>query len=145
MVIMDYNKYENYIKVGHNATLVNGEWVCSDLSNFPTPSAIGRTLHDVDLDAYTDLQGYTQRNRVRHDVEDIELQYSILSDADEQFILDRISPQWIFVELMDKKTRTKKVHKMYASDKSWSTFRIKKVDNVWREEAIDFTFSLVEQ
>ena len=107
MVIMNYNKYEKYIRVGHSATKdANGNWVCSDLQDFPTPSAFGRTLHDVDVDAYTDLEGYTQRNRVRNDVEDIALSYNIASDDDEAYILNRIQPQYIYVELIDKKLRT---------------------------------------
>jgi len=107
MVIMNYNKYEKYIRVGHSATKdANGNWVCSDLQDFPTPSVFGRTLHDVDVDAYTDLEGYTQRNRVRNDVEDIALSYNIASDDDEAYILNRIQPQYIYVELIDKKLRT---------------------------------------
>ena len=102
----DYNKYENYIRVGHTATQDSeGNYVCTDLENFPTPSVLSRTLHDVDKDAFTDLEGYTQRNRVRHDVEDLQLSYSILSDNDEAYILNRISPEWFYVELTDKKTK----------------------------------------
>lgn len=144
---IDYNKYESYIRVGHNGYQnPDGSYTCTDLADFPTPSSLGRTLHDVDVDAYTDLQGYTQRNRVRHDVEDIELGYSILSDNDESYILNRISPAWIYVELTDKKTQTKKVHKMYASDKQWNVFKAR-IDNNgnWHEEQMDFSFSLVEQ
>jgi hypothetical protein len=144
---MNYNKYEDYIRVGHTATQdANGNWICTDLQDFPTPSTFGRTLHDVDVDAYTDLEGYTQRNRVRHDVEDVSIAYSILSDEDEQYILNRISPDWIFVELTDKKTGQKKVHKMYASDKEWDTFAIVKDQNdVWHTQDVEFGFSLVEQ
>ena len=107
---VDFNKYESYIRVGHtgyeNGYDEYGQIVygCSDLADFPTPSAIGRTLHDVDKDAFTDLLGYTHRNRVRHDVEDILLTYNVLSDNDESHILNRISPEWIYVELTDKKT-----------------------------------------
>ena len=146
-VIMNYNKYENYIRVGHTATQnQDGSWNCSDLQDFPTPSVFGRALHDEDVDAFTDLEGYTHRNRVRHDVEDISLSYNILSDDDEAYILNRISPQWIFVELMDKKTGLKKVHKMYASDKEWDTFTIwKDSNNNWHTEDIEFSFSLVEE
>lgn len=147
MIIMDYNKYENYIRVGHTGTQnPDGTYTCSDLADFPTPSDLGRTLHDVDVDAYTDLDGYTHRNRVRHDVEDITLTYNILSDDDEAYILNRISPDWIYVELMDKKTKQKAVHKMYASDKEWNVFRIfKDTNGQWHEQQIDFSFSLVEE
>lgn len=144
---MNYNKYENYIRVGHTATQnADGTWNCTDLANFPTPSGFGRTLHDVDKDAFTDLEGYTQRNRIRHDVEDINLVYSVTSDDDEAYILNRISPEYIYVELIDKKTKQPTVHRMYASDKEWDTFKLY-LDNEgeWHCEDVDFTFSLVEQ
>ena len=80
---MNFNKYENYIRVGHKA---DG----SDLENFPTPSALGTTLHDLDKDPFTDLEGYTHRNRVRNDVLDIEISYEVLSDDDIAYILNRI-------------------------------------------------------
>lgn len=144
---LDYNKYETYIRVGHKGTEVSrGNYTSSDLANFPTPSAIGRALHDVDKDPFTDLQGYTHRNRVRNNVEDITLTYNILSDDDIAYILERINPQWIYVELIDKKTKQKKVHKMYASDKTWDTYRTyKNSDGNWVEESIAFSFSLVEE
>ena len=143
----DYNKYETYIRIGHNGKEVSrGNYTCSDLANFPTPSAIGRTLHDVDKDPFTDLQGYTHRNRVRNNVEDISLTYNVLSDDDMAYILQRINPEWIYVELTDKKTKTKKVHKMYASDKVWDTYRIYKDENGnWVEESVALSFSLVEE
>lgn len=144
---MDFNKYERYIRVGHNGTEIGDHvYSCSDLQPFPTPSALGRSLHDVDLDPFTDLEGYTHRNRVRHDVEDIELTYKICSDDDIDYILNRISPEWIYVELIDKKTQQKEIHKMYASDKQWDTFRIFEDENgdICTQD-VDFTFSLVEE
>lgn len=138
MVLLNCAKYENYIKVGSTP---------NNLAAFPTPTGLNRTLHDVDKDAYTDLLGYTHRNRVRHDVEDITLTYEVLSDTDEAFILNAISPEWIYVELTDKKTKTKSVHKMYASDKSWDTmFVVYNSDTgKWEEMTSAFSFSLVEE
>lgn len=136
---MDFNKYEDYIRIGHQA---DG----SDLANFPTPSAIGRSLKDVDLDAYTDLRGYTQRNRIRHDVEQITLGYNVLSPDDEAYILNRISPVWIYVELTDKKTKKKALHKMYASDKDWNVkWAMRNSDGSWYEQDVDFEVTLTEQ
>lgn len=144
---MNYAKYEDYIRIGHNGTKnADGSYSCSDLQNFPTPSNFPRQLHDVDKDPFTDLKGYTHRNRVRHDVEDIEFTYNVLSDEDEAYILNRISPEWIYVEIFDKKTKSKKIHKMYASDKKWDTFKIWKDENGdWQTEDIAFSFSLVEE
>lgn len=137
---IDFNKYESYIRIGHNS---DG----SDLANFPTPSAVGRSLKDVDLDAYTDLRGYTQRNRIRHDVEQITLTYNVLSPTDESYILNRISPEWIYVELTDKKTGNKTLHKMYASDKDWNVHRVQydAATGSWYEQDVEFEVTLTEQ
>lgn len=138
-VKQDFNKYESYIRIGHKA---DG----SDLADFPTPSTVSRGLRDVDLDAYTDLRGYTQRNRVRHDVEQVTLGYAVLSPDDESYILNRISPAWVYVELTDKKTKQKKIHKMYASDKEWNVrWAMKNADGSWYEQDVEFTVTLTEQ
>lgn len=145
--VVDYNKYETYIRVGHNGSQnSDGSYSCSDLENFPTPTTLGTLLADVDKDPFTDLQGYTHRNRVRHDVVSINLGYDLLSDNDLAYILNRISPEWIYVELIDKKTQTKKVHKMYASDKQFDTFTAWiDNDNNWHELKNAFTVTLVEE
>lgn len=137
MEVVDYAKYENYIRIGNSA---------SSLQNFPTPSSINVTLHDVDKDPFTDLQGYTHRNRVRHDVYDIEISYSVLSDNDLAFILNAISNEWIYLELIDKKTKTPSVHKVYASDKKFDTFRVvRDSNNNWRTIEQAFTVTFVEE
>lgn len=138
MVLVNYNKYENYIRIGSSA---------NNLQNFPTPTGLGRTLHDVDKDAFTDLLGYSHRNRVRHDVEDLTLTYEVLSDEDEAFILNTISPEWVYVELIDKKTQQKKVHKMYAGDKQWDTYYVvyDSKTGKWKEITTAFSFTLTEE
>lgn len=146
VMIINNTKYEDYIRIGHTATGSYGNYVCTDLQDFPVASSMTRRLHDVDKDAFTDLRGFTHRNRVRHDVEDFDLGFSVLNDDDEAYILNRIGPEWIYVELTDKKTKQKKIHKMYASDKEWNTYRIWKDENGNICEAnIDFSFSLVEE
>ena len=144
--VQNYNKYENYIRVGHTATGSYGNYVCSDLQNFPTPATLTRNLHDVDKDAFTDLEGFTHRNRVRNNVEDIEVTFPVCSDLDTQTILNMINYEWIYVELINKRTGNREVHKMYASDKKMDTFKIfKDNNNNWCTEDIDLTFSLIEE
>ena len=134
---MNFNKYENIIRVGNSP---------ETLANFPTPSSIGYLLADVDKDPFTDLQGYTHRNRVRHGVLSLELGYSVLSEDDLAFILNAISNVWVYVEVTEKKSKTKNVFKMYASDKQFSTFRIiKDENNVYHEFHQDFSVTLVQQ
>ena len=134
---MDFNKYENIIRVGNSP---------SNLSSFPTPSSIGYLLADVDKDPFTDLQGYTHRNRVRHDVLSLELGYSVLSEDDLAFILNAISNVWVYVEVTEKKSKARNVYKMYASDKQFNTFRfIKDENNVYHEFHQDFSVTLVQE
>lgn len=134
---MNYNKYENYIRVGNTP---------ETLADFPTPSSIGCLLADVDKDPFTDLQGYTHRNRVRHNVLSLEIGYSILSDEDVSFILNAIDGQWVYVEVKDKKTLQRSVHKMYASDKQFGAFRVwQDADGNWQEEEQEFTVTMVEE
>lgn len=146
--VVDYNKYESYIRVGHNATEIDDHvYSCSDLEDFPTPSLLETTLSDLDKDPYTDLDGYTHRNRVRNDViSTLEISYDILSDNDISYILNRIAPEWIYIELIDKKTKKKSVHKMYASDKTFGTFKVWKDENgEWHELKSAFSVQFTEE
>lgn len=132
-----YRKNETYIRVGPTQ---------NNLSDFPTPSEFKRTLSDVDKDPFTDLKGYTHRNRVRHDVEHFTLTYYILSDEDLQYILNAISPVWFYCEVTNLKTGNKTIHKMYASDKQWDTYKVEKDNNNnWVETTAAFTVTFVEQ
>ena len=134
---MKYGKKETYIRVGSSP---------NNLQPFPTPSEFKRTLSDVDKDPYTDLKGYTHRNRVRHDVENFTLSYNVLGDEDLEYILNAISPVWFYCEITNLKTGSKSVHKMYASDKQWNTFKVEKDQNGnWVETETAFTVSFVEQ
>ena len=132
-----YLPKETYIRVGTSS---------SNLKSFPTPSEFKRTLSDVDKDPFTDLKGFTHRNRVRHDVENFQLTYYVLSDSDLQYILNAISPVWFYCEVTDKKTGEKSIHKMYASDKQWDVFKVWKDSNGdWQETSSAFTVTFVEQ
>lgn len=146
--IINNTKYESYIRISHTATGSYGNYHVreEDWHNFPMPTSMKRRLHDVDKDAYTDLRGFTHRNRVRHDVEDFDVGFSILNDDDEANILNLISPEWIYVELMDKKTKRKSIHKMYASDKEWDIYNVWIDENgIWRDANTSFQFALTEE
>lgn len=136
MEVINFNKNEDYIRVGSSP---------SNLANFPTPSTLAITLHDLDKDAYTDLKGKTHRNRVRHDVYDIQLGYSVLSDADLAFILNAISPTWFYIELPNLKTQGRTVHKVYASDKEVDTYKVFKVGSSWKTVHQAFSVTLIEE
>lgn len=147
--IINDTKWDNHIRIAHTATGSYGNYVVqeSDWNDFAVPTTMHRRLHDVDVDDFTDLLGFTHRNRVRQDVEDFDLGFAILNDDDEERILDLISPEWIYVELTNKRTKQKSIHKMYASDKEWDTYNVWKdaTTGNWCEANLDFSFSLVEE
>lgn len=132
-----YGKYENYIRVGSSA---------SSLSSLPTPSSVGYTYSDVDKDAYTDLQGNTQRNRVRHDVLQLEFSWETLGEDDVANILNLLGNVWTYVEVIDKHTKRKEIYKMYASDKKFNAWRVwKDASGNWHEVNNAFTVTMVQQ
>lgn len=149
-------KYSTVIRIAHDeyrdgvrsVSGSYGNYTVQDWAwhNLAVPTALNRRLHDADVDAFTDILGFTHRNRVRHDVEDFDLGYAVLNDEDEQTLLNLIDPEWIYVELIDKKTGQKKIHKMYASDKEWNVYHLyQDSNNDWHEVNTDFAFSLVEE
>lgn len=137
MLEYNYGKYENYIRVGE---------VGGSLENFPTPSSIGYAYRDMDKDPFTDLQGYTHRNRVRHDILQLTVSWEVLGENDVEFILNTISPEWVNIEVIDKHTKQKKIYKVYASDKEFNTFRAWKDESGnWHEVSNAFTVTFTEQ
>lgn len=150
MQTINNTKYDSCIRISHDPNW-SGEYGSYEIDpdswvDMPVPTALNRRLHDVDVDAFTDLLGFTHRNRVRNDVEDFDLGYAVLNDTDEQTLLNLIQPEWIFVELVDKKTGQKAIHKMYASDKQWNVYHLYKDENQnWHEVNTEFSFSLVEE
>lgn len=148
MQTINNTKYSDVIRISHSATGSYGNYVVNeqDWQNLAVPTALNRRLHDVDVDAFTDLKGFTHRNRVRHDVEDFDLGYAVLNDRDEQILLNLISPEWFYVELINKKTGAKSIHKMYASDKQWNVYHLYQDENDdWHEVNTDFSVSFVEE
>lgn len=84
--------------------------------------------NDVDLDAYTNTEGYTIRNRVRHDVATLEFNVPTMSGKELHEFFDRTTnvwldcyffyePEWKFVSKKMYRSATVKYHK-YFVDKS---------------------------
>ena len=64
--IINDTKYSSHIRISHSATGSYGNYVVNenDWHDFLVPTSMHRALHDVDRDAFTDLLGFTHRNRV---------------------------------------------------------------------------------
>ena len=132
-----YGVYDNYIRVGASP---------SSLTSLPAPSTVGYTFSDVDKDPFTDLQGYTHRNRVRHDVLQLELGWNALGEQDVANILSLIGEAWVYVEVLDKHTMQKGIYKMYASDKKFDTFTAFQDKNGnWHEVSQAFKVTMIQE
>ena len=83
------------------------------------------SANDADLDAYTNLEGRTIRNRVRHDVATLEFNIPSMTGAELHNLLDRTTnvwldcyffyePSWAFVSKKMYRNATIKYHKYYV-------------------------------
>ena len=85
------------------------------------------SANDVDLDAYTNLEGRTIRNRVRHDVATLEFNITSMTGAELHNLLQRTTnvwldcyffyePSWAFVSKKMYRNATIKYHKYYVDE-----------------------------
>lgn len=83
------------------------------------------SANDVDLDAYTNLEGRTIRNRVRHDVATLEFNIPTMTGEELHNLLNRTTnvwldcyffyePSWGFVSKKMYRNATIKYHKYYV-------------------------------
>ena len=112
----------------------------------PTPSEMPYTLNDVDKDPFTDLLGFTHRNRVRTDVITFDLNYKYCNDDTQAYILQVIEPEWFYAEIINPKTKAKEIHKVYASSKQVNVRVVRKDENEnYYNDYVDFQVTLVEE
>ena len=85
------------------------------------------SANDVDLDAYTNLEGYTIRNRVRHDVVTLEFNVTTMSGQELHDLKDMTTNVWLdclffyemdwgFVSKKMYRNATVKFHKYYVDE-----------------------------
>lgn len=125
IITQNVQHLEKYIRIAHNATGEFGNYVVAeeDWLDFPTPSEMPYTLNDVDKDPFTDLAGFTHRNRVRTDVITFDLVYKYMNDDTQAYVLQAIEPEWFYVEIIHPKKKQKTIHKVYASSKSTNVLK----------------------
>jgi hypothetical protein len=139
---------ENYIRISHKATGDYGNYVVNenDWLNFPTPSEMPYTLNDVDKDPFTDLTGFTHRNRVRTDVLTFDCNYNYLDEDTQAYVLQVIEPEWFYAEIVNPKTKVKEIHKFYASSKKTNVRVVRKDENDrYYNDYVDFQVTMVEE
>ncbi len=139
---------DNYIRISHTATGSYGNYSVNnnDWINFPTPSEMPYTLNDVDKDPFTDLRGFTHRNRVRTDVLTFDCNYNYLDEDTQAYVLQAIEPAWFYAEIINPKTKVKEIHKVYCSSKKTDVWLVKKdQNNNWHNQYVGFQVTMVEE
>ena len=103
------------------------------------------TANDVDLDSYTNTEGYTIRNRVRHDVATLEFNVPTMTGAELHQLFDETTdvwldclffyePEWNYVSKKMYRNATVKLHRYYID-----------VDNLDNNVYQNVNFGFVEE
>lgn len=111
---------------------------------FPYTPTHDAAQEDVDLDAYTNLEGYTVRNRVRHDVKTLDFNIPYMSGAELHQLLVMRDPVWFNASFFDEVEWKMVTKKMYCSTPKYRKEYIDKTNpnnNIYA----DIQFSFVEE
>lgn len=101
-------------------------------------------LNDVDLDPYTNTNGYTMRNRKRSDINSIAFSIDTLEGTAMKDLILMTKPEWFNCTYWDDEAWAMVTRKMYRSPMKYTRYYIDPVDenkNIY----INITFSFVEQ
>ena len=100
--------------------------------------------NDVDKDAYTNLKGYTVRNRVRHDVKTLDFNIPTMTGAELKQLLDMRNPVWFQCTFFDESEWKIVTKKMYCSSPKYKKYYIDK-NNPLNNIYTDVQFGFVEE
>lgn len=114
-----------------------------DGSDLPLPSTLPIELNDVDLDSYTNTDGYTIRNRVREDVESLEINYGVLNGVELNQLLNITKKVWMQVGWFSEKANQRVTHKFYRSKINYTKYYV--CENPLDCRYTDITFTFVQQ
>lgn len=108
------------------------------------PTNISASQEDVDLDAYTNLSGYTIRNRVRHDVKTLEFNLPVMTGKELHNLLKLRDPVWFQCSFFDESEYKMVTKKMYCSSPKYTKYYLDK-NNPDNNIYTDINFSFIEQ
>lgn len=111
---------------------------------FPYTPEHDASQEDVDRDAYTNLDGYTIRNRVRHDVKTLTFNIPSMTGAELHTLLQLRSPVWFQASFFDESEWAVVTKTMYCSSPKYHKLYIDKTNpnnNIYT----NVQFSFIEQ
>ena len=111
---------------------------------FPWTPEMDAGQEDVDRDAYTNLEGYTIRNRVRHDVKTLEFNIPYMSGSELHSLLALRDSVWFNCSFFDEMAWDMITVKMYCSSPKYHKTYIDKTNpnnNIYT----DIQFSFIQE
>ena len=95
---------------------------------FPYTPVHDAGQNDVDLDAYTNLEGKTIRNRVRHDVKTLDFNIQSMTGEEMKKLMEMRHPVWFNCTFFDESEWKIVTKKMYCSSPKYTKYYIDKND-----------------
>lgn len=120
---MNYEYDKMYIRPwGSSEAYSEFPYIIDNVNTLPEHDG---SANDVDLDAYTNTEGYTIRNRVRHDVASLDFNVETMMGSELHDFFDMTTdvwldcyfwyePAWAFVSKKMYRSATVKYHKYYV-------------------------------
>lgn len=117
--------------------------VIVDDEDLPFPSTLPVSLNDVDLDPFTNTDGYTIRNRVREGVVSLEFFYNVLNGHELNQLLNLTKKVWMNVNWFHEKEDKRVTQKFYRSTLDYDKYYV--CDNLDDCRYTNVAFTFVEQ
>lgn len=95
---------------------------------FPYTPVHDAGQNDVDLDSYTNLEGKTIRNRVRHDVKTLDFNIASMTGEEMKNLMEMRHPVWFDCTFFDETEWKIVTKKMYCSSPKYTKYYIDKND-----------------
>lgn len=95
---------------------------------FPYTPVHDAGQNDVDLDSYTNLEGKTIRNRVRHDVKTLDFNIQSMTGEEMKKLMEMRHPVWFNCTFFDESEWKIVTKKMYCSSPKYTKYYIDKND-----------------
>lgn len=95
---------------------------------FPYTPTHDAGQNDVDLDAYTNLEGRTIRNRIRHDVKTLDFNVPSMTGQEMKDLMQMRNPVWFDCTFFDEAEWEIVTKKMYCSSPKYTKYYMDKND-----------------
>lgn len=108
---------------------------------FPYTPVHDAGQNDLDLDAYTNLDGKTIRNRIRHDVKTLNFNIPTMTGQEMKDLMQMRNPVWFQCTFFDEAEWGIVTKKMYCSSPTYTKYYIdaeNPLNNIY--ENIQFSF-----